>query len=126
MAERVLIIDDEPDTRKVLRGFLTEGGFEVDMACDGIEGLAKVESFQPNLILLDLLMPGKSGVEVLKELKGNKATSSIPVVCLTALPDEEFDKTMLTLGVDRYISKPCDFQMLVTTVRESLEGIARD
>lgn len=121
-----MIIDDEPDTRKVLRGFLTEGGFEVDMACDGIEGLAKVESFQPNLILLDLLMPGKSGVEVLKELKGNKATSSIPVVCLTALPDEEFDKTMLTLGVDRYISKPCDFQMLVTTVRESLEGIARD
>lgn len=120
MKQRVLVIDDDPDLLAVIRGLLEVDGFGVDIAPTGGEGLSKSTAAPPDLILLDLMMPGMNGIEVFKKLKANPKTASIPVIFLTAMQDKEFSKTALTLGADRYISKPCESEDLLSTIRETL------
>jgi two-component system OmpR family response regulator len=76
------------------------------------------------LIVLDLLMPGLSGMEVFERLRGDEKTASVPIVVLTGLEDKEFDKTALTLGADGYVTKPCEPRQLMDRIHETLKSRA--
>jgi len=103
MAGTVLIIDDEPKIRELLRHYLIADGFEVAEAASGEEGLDRMQSLHPDVVVLDVRLPGKDGFEVLAELR---RTSSAYVVMLTARA-EEIDRLLgLSLGADDYVVKP--------------------
>lgn len=103
MAGTVLVIDDEPKIRDVLRRYLIADGFEVAEAATGEEGLDRVRSIHPDVVVLDVRLPGKDGFEVLTELR---RTSSVYVLMLTART-EEVDRLLgLSLGADDYVIKP--------------------
>jgi DNA-binding response OmpR family regulator len=102
-AERVLVVDDEPAIRDIVRRYLAAEGYEVAEAADGREALERVRSFAPDLVVLDVLMPGMDGLEVLRRLR---ATSDVFVILLTAKV-EEVDKLVgLAVGADDYVTKP--------------------
>jgi len=103
MSGTVLVIDDEPKIRDVLRRYLIADGFEVAEAASGEEGLDRVRSLHPDVVVLDVRLPGKDGYEVLAELR---RTSTVYVLMLTART-EEVDKLLgLSLGADDYVVKP--------------------
>ena len=89
MTEKVLIIDDDTDTLRLVRLMLQHQGYEISTASSGPAGIAKANEEHPDVILLDVMMPGMDGYQVCGQLKRNPATSDIPVLFLTALTDEE-------------------------------------
>lgn len=103
---RVLIVDDEPGIRELCRVNLALAGHEVVEAADGSEGLKQAAAMRPDVILLDVLMPGMSGWEVLEQLRADEATKSIPVVMLTALNSEDDQIRAWEGGVVDYLTKP--------------------
>jgi DNA-binding response OmpR family regulator len=102
-AGRVLVVDDDETVRDVVRRYLEVAGFTVDMAGDGAEGLAKFSAREPDLVVLDVMMPGINGLEVCKRLR---QVSQVPIVMLTALGEEENRIAGLQLGADDYVTKP--------------------
>jgi len=119
MAKKILIVDDEKDIRDLLEFNLENEGYETIKAKDGLEALKKAESGQPDLILLDIMLPHKDGFEVLRELRENKETANIPVIFLTA-KDNEIDEVVgLELGADDYIIKPISIRKLLARVKKS-------
>jgi len=118
MKEKILIIEDQEDLVKGLILNLADEGYEVDYALDGKEGLAKALKEKPDLILLDIMLPGMNGLEICKELRQNKM--DIPIVMLTAKGDE-IDKVIgLEIGADDYISKPFSIRELLARVKAHL------
>lgn len=118
MKEKILIIEDELDLVKGLKMNLVDEGYEVDFALDGKEGLEKGLKGKPDLILLDIMLPGMDGLEICKELRRNKV--DIPVLMLTA-KGEEIDKVIgLEIGADDYISKPFSLRELLARIRAHL------
>jgi len=104
--ETVLIIEDEKNILELIKYNLEKEGFKVIAASEGDTGLLKAREYQPNLIILDLMLPGMDGLDVCKTLRQNAKTASIPVIMLTAR-GEEVDKVLgLELGADDYITKP--------------------
>jgi|SaaInl7_200m_RNA_FD_contig_51_855029_length_727_multi_4_in_0_out_0_2 DNA-binding response OmpR family regulator len=89
MAKKILIIDDENDMRVYLSTLFRKAGYEVDVAVNGEEGLETARTIQPDLITLDVLMPKKSGVKAYRELRTNSTTSSVPIIILTGLAQQE-------------------------------------
>ena len=117
MAEKILIVDDELSARTGLAKLLGREGFEVSQAGDGQSALAACASFRPDLILLDIVMPGMDGFEVCRRLKTNPATHHIPVVMVTAL-DQPSDRVRgLESGADDFLSKPTPELALIARVR---------
>ncbi|SFW63714.1 response regulator transcription factor [Amycolatopsis australiensis] len=102
-AGRVLVVDDDETVRDVVRRYLEVAGFTVDMAGDGAEGLARFAAHQPDLVVLDVMMPGVNGLEVCRRLR---QVSQVPIVMLTALGEEENRIAGLQLGADDYVTKP--------------------
>ncbi len=102
---KILVVEDEEILLTALKEELTQGGYEVEGAADGVEGLEKVKSFLPDLVLLDLLMPKMDGMEVLQKLKGDNKTKDVPVVILTNLSDYEKISEALSLGAMDYLVK---------------------
>ncbi|WP_410564545.1 response regulator transcription factor [Amycolatopsis sp. cmx-4-61] len=102
-AGRVLVVDDDETVRDVVRRYLEVAGFTVDMAGDGAEGLAKFAAHEPDLVVLDVMMPGINGLEVCRRLR---QVSQVPIVMLTALGEEENRIAGLQLGADDYVTKP--------------------
>ncbi|MET8996103.1 response regulator transcription factor [Amycolatopsis sp. Hca4] len=102
-AGRVLVVDDDETVRDVVRRYLEVAGFTVDMAGDGGEGLAKFAAHEPDLVVLDVMMPGINGLEVCRRLR---QVSQVPIVMLTALGEEENRIAGLQLGADDYVTKP--------------------
>ncbi|WP_410669576.1 response regulator transcription factor [Amycolatopsis sp. cmx-4-68] len=102
-AGRVLVVDDDETVRDVVRRYLEVAGFTVDMAGDGAEGLARFAAHEPDLVVLDVMMPGINGLEVCKRLR---QVSQVPIVMLTALGEEENRIAGLQLGADDYVTKP--------------------
>ncbi len=100
---RVLVVDDDPSTRTVLREFLRMEGYAVDEARDADAAMEKVTSWLPDLLLLDIMMPGRDGLEFLAALR---RTSDVPVILLTAKDDEGDRVVGLRLGADDYVVKP--------------------
>jgi len=111
---RVLVVDDEPDSVELLREFLATKGYEVLSASDGEEALRKVKADRPHLILLDVRMPGMSGLEVLREVR--QIDQEVGVIMVTAVNEEETGRQALELGAFDYIVKPLDLAYLERTL----------
>jgi two-component system phosphate regulon response regulator PhoB len=118
--EHILLIEDEPDIAEVLQYNLAKEGFEVELAHRGDAGLEALRRQPPDLILLDLMLPGVDGLELTRMLKREATTSRIPIVMLTAR-GEEVDRIVgLELGADDYISKPFSPREVVLRVKAVL------
>ena len=122
---RIVVIEDEPDIVEVIAYNLTREGFAVSSALNGEEGLRKVRKESPDLVLLDLMLPGIDGFEVCRQLKGTEGTSHIPIVVVSAKGEEADIVTGLELGADDYITKPFSPKVLVARVRAVLRRRAR-
>ena len=111
---KILLVDDDPNIRQLVNLYLEKEGFEVSMADRGDTALAQFKQSPPNLMLLDLMLPGMDGWQVCREVR---KTSNVPIIMLTA-KDETFDKVLgLELGADDYIVKPFDMKELVARIK---------
>jgi two-component system phosphate regulon response regulator PhoB len=124
--ERILLIEDEPDIAEVLQYNLEKEGYHVDVARRGDTGLEVVRKDNPDLILLDLMLPGIDGLEITRLLKRDPATAHLPIVMLTAR-GEEMDRIVgLELGADDYISKPFSPREVVLRVKAVLRRLQHE
>jgi DNA-binding response OmpR family regulator len=122
--QTILSVEDDPDFQHLISYALRNQGFEVHYAFTGKEGCEKALSLNPDLVLLDMMLPVMNGVEVIKELKKSKATRDTPVVILTAFPSEThfFESQVKALGVVEYLRKPVQMEELVAAVKRLLKG----
>jgi two-component system phosphate regulon response regulator PhoB len=119
--ERILIVDDEEDVLELLRFNLDKNGYAVETASTGEEALKKVNAHLPDLMVLDLMLPGVDGLSVCKKLKNNPKTEHLPIIMLTAKGEEADIVTGLELGADDYVTKPFSPKVLIARVRRSLQ-----
>jgi two-component system, OmpR family, alkaline phosphatase synthesis response regulator PhoP len=118
--ERILVVEDEEDIQELVRYNLIKDGYRVDTASSGEEALQLINQAPPNLIVLDLMLPGITGLEVTKTLKNNPRTLSIPIVMLTARSEESDIIIGLELGAEDYVTKPFSPRVLLARVRACL------
>ena len=120
MEDKILVVDDEKAIADIIKFNLEKEGYNVDTAYDGEEGIARVNEWEPDLVILDVMMPKKDGFQVLKEIRSKY---KIPVLMLTA-KEEEVDKVLgLELGADDYITKPFSMRELVARVKSNLRRV---
>lgn len=117
---KVLVVDDEPNIVLSLEFLMQQAGFEVETAEDGATALAKVEAAPPDLILLDISLPGISGFDVLEQLRQEPLYARLPIIMLTAHGREVEKEKGLALGADDYVTKPFSTQALVEKVQALL------
>ncbi len=120
MKGKILVVDDEADIRELVRLNLTREGYEVLDSETGEQALSLSRSKSPDLIVLDLMLPGIDGLEVCKKLKADPKTAQIPIVILTAKGEEADVVTGLEVGADDYVAKPFSGKVLVARVRRLL------
>ena len=116
----ILIVDDEPMNRKLLEALLRPEGYRTRTAASGLDALASVMELPPDLILLDVMMPGMNGYAVARTLKGDPATAGIPIVMLSARRDPDGRLQGLEAGAEDFLSKPVDRAELWLRVRNLL------
>ncbi|WP_018923266.1 response regulator YycF [Salsuginibacillus kocurii] len=117
MEEKILVVDDEQPIADILEFSLQKEGFEVAVAYDGNEAVAKVHDFHPDIVLLDIMLPHKDGMEVCREIR---KSFDMPIIMLTA-KDAEIDKVLgLELGADDYVTKPFSTRELIARVKANL------
>ncbi len=117
MPDTILVVDDNENVTRMTARMLSGLGYEVMTAIDGANALAQVASRHPDCILLDIMMPRMSGLEVLAKLKHDPATTAIPVIMLTAKSQDEDVLTGYKEGAEYYITKPCSSRDLVYGIR---------
>jgi len=121
MSQKVLVVDDEQSIVTLLKYNLETAGYIVEVAYDGEEALKKVEEEQPELIVLDVMLPKKDGIEVCKSIRSDK--NLVPILMLTA-KDDEFDRVLgLELGADDYLPKPFNDRELVARIKAILRRV---
>ena len=121
----ILVVEDEADISRVIELNLLAEGYRVNVAADGLSGLEKIRSLQPDLVLLDLMLPGKDGLDICRELKADKATAAIPVIMVSARGEEQDVIIGLGLGADDYICKPFRVGELVARVKAAFRRMER-
>ena len=114
---RILVVDDEPDLLTVLKIGLETEGYDVLTATDGEQGLALARQFMPDLLMLDLMLPGLDGYKVCRALKFDERYKKIPIFILSARSGETDRRLALELGADEFHSKPYEIRALVARVR---------
>ena len=124
--EKILIVDDEEDILELLKYNLSREGYKVSCAASGEETLRAVRSGIPDLIVLDLMLPGIDGLDVARQLKNDSKTRDVPIVMLTAKGEEADIVTGLELGADDYITKPFSPRVLLARVRAVLRRRIRE
>ncbi|MCE5230266.1 response regulator [bacterium] len=122
MSKRILAVDDETDVVLIVKTALQCEGFEVDTASNGRDALAAVHEQKPDLILLDVMMPGMSGFDVMHALKADDATATIPIIMLTGLSERKKIQEALVGGTNYYIVKPFEMADLINKVNDVLSG----
>lgn len=120
MTKKILIVDDEPNIVISLEFLMKKEGFQVAVAGDGEEALAKVASFEPDLVLLDVMMPKKSGFEVCEVLRADPARAALQIVMLTAKGRDTEVAKGLAMGANAYVTKPFSTKDLVAQVKTML------
>lgn len=118
--KRILIVDDESHIRRLLATRLEAEGFEVREAGDGEEGLTVISDYAPDLVLLDLMMPGASGLEVLSRIRSGDDDTSVPVIILTAKGQDTDREAAFAGGATDFVTKPFSPMKLLTRIREIL------
>jgi DNA-binding response OmpR family regulator len=116
-SHRILVVDDEPNIRRIVTSYLRTEGFDVAEAADGAEALAAFGRVDPDLVVLDVMMPGMDGIEVLRELRRR---SDVYVIMLTARAEETDRVVGLSVGADDYVTKPFGAKELVARVKAVL------
>jgi two-component system, OmpR family, KDP operon response regulator KdpE len=119
-AGRILVIDDEPQIRRIMRTTLIGAGYEVDDAKSGEEGLSKISQFHPDLVLLDINMPGMGGLAACKEIRADK---NVAIIMLTVRDSEEDKVAALDSGADDFITKPFNTPELLARIRAALRRV---
>lgn len=117
MTKKILIMDDEPDVRKMVTGRLKKAGYDVIEAANGERGLEMLLSEKPDMVLLDLAMPGLDGAAVCRRIKADNATKNIPVMLFTASIIKPISESAKEMGADDYIAKPFDSKELLEKIR---------
>jgi CheY-like chemotaxis protein len=123
--KRVLLVDDEDQLRRVMRDLLEREGYVVVEAGDGVEALDQVDRHAPDIIVLDLNLPGLDGFGVLSHLRSRRVTQEIPVIVLTARGDEENEIRVFEFGADDFLSKPFRARALSARLEAVLRRTAR-
>lgn len=117
--KRILVVDDEEDTRIYFRNLLEDNGFEAEEAVDGTDGMMKIKEFKPNLVTLDMSMPEKSGVKLYRDLRESAEFAKLPVIIVTGISDTFKDFISSRKQVpppEGYISKPIDPEQFIQMV----------
>jgi CheY-like chemotaxis protein len=117
---RVLVVDDNPSNTKLLAFVLKRGGYDVDTADSAEHGAGVLQECRPDLILMDLQMPGVSGLEWTRQLKADPATREIPIVAVTAYAMKGDDERARAAGCDGYLTKPIDTRTLLDDIARHL------
>lgn len=120
LSRSVLVVDDEPTARSMLRLILVRAGFEVREAQDGYEALAAVEKNMPDIMILDIMMPGIDGFAVCKALRSNEKAADLPIIMLSARADRESVNKGFSVGATEYLTKPVKPDELTEHVRIAL------
>jgi two-component system, OmpR family, phosphate regulon response regulator PhoB len=123
--ERVLVVDDEPDIVALVAYHLVKAGYRVSTATSGPDALRQAQQDQPALVILDLMLPGMSGFEVLEQMRGDDALREVAVLLLTARRDEPDRVRGLSLGADDYLTKPFSLQELILRVGAILRRVGQ-
>ena len=118
--KKIVIVEDEPDILEVLSYNLKREGFDVSHALDGIKGLALVEKVEPDLVILDLMLPGLDGLEICRRIKSVEKLKHIPVIMVTAKGEESDIVIGLGIGADDYVAKPFSPRELVARVNAAI------
>ncbi len=124
MAHKILIVDDEPNILLSLEYLMQREGFEVRVARDGLQAIEAIEQDAPDLILLDVMMPGKTGLEVCQHVRAIDRLQSVQIIMLTAKGRETDVAKGLALGANAYVTKPFSTRDLVAQVRSLLPSAA--
>jgi two-component system, cell cycle response regulator DivK len=124
MSQRILVVEDQEDNRQILRDLLTSAKFEVIEAVDGEAGLAAAAANKPDLILMDVQLPGIDGYEATRRLKADATLHEVPVIAVTAHALSGAEQEARAAGCDGYISKPISPRQLLAKVREYLSRAA--
>jgi len=123
--KRILVVDDEPDFASIVQGNLEKEGFEVEVAYDGEEGIAKVRANPPDAIVLDVMMPEKDGYQMCAEIKADERFVDIPVVLLTAVASHVTSTRYshadgMATEADDYIAKPASAEQITESIKRLL------
>ena len=124
-AGKILVVDDEKDIVELIQYNLELQNYEVAVAYNGVDALTIAASFKPDLILLDVMMPFKDGIQTCKELRANSAFDAVIIIFLTALADEASEIRGLEAGADDYISKPIKHKILLSRVQSAFRRISK-
>lgn len=120
-SRKVLIVDDEPNIVTALEFLLRRSGYDVRLATNGAEALQQVDAYRPDVVLLDVMMPVRSGYEVCQRMRERPELADIKIVMLSAKGSEAEVNKGLSLGADLYITKPFSTQELVATINRLFE-----
>lgn len=120
MVGRILVVDDTPSARELIEAALEPEGYEILLATNGFEALAALEQTRPDLVLLDVMMPGMDGLEVCRRIRADPRWRTLPVILITALQAQEHRLEGLEAGADEFVTKPVDISELLIRVRNTV------
>jgi len=120
MAKTILVIEDHEDNRRIMRDLLTSSGYEIIEAVSGEEGVTAAETHHPDLILLDIQLPGIDGYEVARRIKANPDLQKIPIIAVTSYALSGDDVKAFEAGCNAYVTKPFSPRKLLAQIREYL------
>ena len=118
----ILVLEDDPWVQTLLKKQLSSHGFKVTIAGDGLDGLMKLETLKPDLMICDVMMPNLDGMEFVKAVKSNMETQRIPVIFLTAKSDPRSMIDGINVGARFYVTKPFQIEDLLSKIRRALSG----
>ena len=121
----VLIVEDDPETRHFFIGIMRMDGFSVDQAHNGLQALEKAVASPPNLVLMDIDLPGIDGIELCRRLRADARTRDVPVLAVTGYDDRQYPDRVLQAGADRVLMKPLDPDILLAEARRLLSNGTR-
>jgi two-component system, cell cycle response regulator DivK len=121
MSRRVLVIEDQEDNRRIIRDLLTSAGYEMIEAADGEEGVRQAEANRPDLILMDIDLPGMNGYEATRRIKANPVLHGVPIIAVTSYALSGDDQKAFEAGCDAYVTKPFSPRALLAKIREYMK-----
>ncbi|MFQ5577605.1 MAG: response regulator [Anaerolineae bacterium] len=119
---KILYVEDHPAQRDIMAQMLELGGFDVEVASNGEEGVEKALSWLPDIILMDLRMPRMDGFEAIEIIRANEATAKTPIVAISAWASGKHKKRALDAGASEHFTKPVDLNRLMITIKEYLQN----